>query len=82
MMDAHLNMNAAPALFNYPVIDQFMPQPAQIQVQPKLALEQPIIQAVPINNAVNGIAFKLPSVQDRLIKNRVFFDENMKNVTQ
>lgn len=28
---------------------------------------------------VNGATFKLPSIQERLKKNRVYFDENMKN---
>lgn len=36
----------------------------------------------PMTNIVNGTPFKLPSVQDRLIKNRVYFDENLRNVSQ
>lgn len=44
------------------------------------------VQAVPVqkpmSNIVNGVPFKLPSVQDRLIKNRVFFDGNLKNEAQ
>lgn len=36
----------------------------------------------PMSNVINGTPFKLPSVQDRLTKNRVYFDENLKNVTQ
>lgn len=36
----------------------------------------------PISNIINGTPFKLPSVQDRLIKNRVYFDENLRNVAQ
>lgn len=36
----------------------------------------------PISNIINGAPFKLPSVQDRLIKNRVYFDENLRNVAQ
>lgn len=31
------------------------------------------------SNIVNGIPFKLPSVQDRLKKNRIYFDEKLKN---
>lgn len=36
----------------------------------------------PMTNIINGAPFKLPSVQDRLIKNRVYFDENLRNVAQ
>lgn len=87
MMDANLNLNTTPALFSYPIIDQFKPQ-QQIHVQPRQEEQsQSVIQAVapeqvPTNNAGNGVPFKLPSVQDRLIKNRVFFDDNLKNVAQ
>lgn len=36
----------------------------------------------PMPNVINGTLFKLPSVQDRLIKNRLYFDENLKNGAQ
>lgn len=85
MMDLNLNPSAtqSPALFNYPFIDQFKPQQT---VQPRQLQTETPAQAIaaqkPTSNIVNGVPFKLPSVQDRLIKNRVFFDENMKNVAQ
>lgn len=77
LMDLSLNAHA-PALINYPVIDHFKPQ------QPPSP--QSAIQAEPtpkpMTNIINGVPFKLPSVQDRLIKNRLFFDENLKTVAQ
>lgn len=58
----------------YPVIDQFQPQyEAQTATVPA---------PKPVSNIVNGVPFKLPSVQDRLIKNRVFFDGNLKYEAQ
>lgn len=50
----------------------------QIPVQAIVASAMPASK--PMSNTVNGVPFKLPSVQDRLIKNRVFFDDKMKNV--
>lgn len=78
MMDTNLNANP-PALINmnYPVIDQFKPPQSQLQAEP--FIQTPIITP---KQTVNGPPFKLPSVQDRLIKNRVFFDENLKNTAQ
>lgn len=52
------------------------PAPAPMQPAPTAAT------AKPMSNVVNGTPFKLPSVQDRLIKNRVYFDEKMRNVSQ
>lgn len=74
IIDSNLN---APQM-NYPIIDQFKPQ-QQLQATPALAS---VAVAKTSSNIVNGVPFKLPSVQDRLIKNRVFFDENLKNVAQ
>lgn len=91
MMDSNLNPSATqtPALFNYPVIDQFKPQqtvqPAPVAQPGQLKTESPAqanTTQKPMSNIVNGVPFKLPSVQDRLIKNRVFFDENLRNGAQ
>lgn len=79
IMDANLN---APSMNYYPIIDNFKPQhqhQPQLQATPALA---PVAVPKPTTNIVNGVPFKLPSVQDRLIKNRVFFDGNLKNVAQ
>lgn len=49
----------------------------QYQQQPKQQ-QQPAI--IPISsNIVNGVPFKLPSIQERLTKNRIFFDDKLKN---
>lgn len=35
---------------------------------------------IPVSsNIVNGVPFKLPSIQERLTKNRIFFDDKLKN---
>lgn len=40
--------------------------------------QQPAI--IPVSsNIVNGVPFKLPSIQERLTKNRIFFDDKLKN---
>ncbi|XP_055302962.1 bromodomain-containing protein DDB_G0280777-like [Sitodiplosis mosellana] len=86
MMDLSLNAQAhAPASINYPVIDHFKPpqqqqQPLQSQLPPPQQVIQVDPTPKPMSNIINGVPFKLPSVQDRLIKNRLFFDENLKNV--
>lgn len=42
--------------------------------------QQPAI--IPVSsNIVNGVPFKLPSIQERLTKNRIFFDDKLKNNT-
>ncbi|XP_031624603.1 uncharacterized protein DDB_G0287625-like [Contarinia nasturtii] len=75
MMDTNLNANASALInMNYPVIDQFKPPNSQLKSES--LIQAPIITPKPI---INGVPFKLPSVQDRLVKNRVFFDENLKN---
>lgn len=91
MMDMNLNAQAhAPVLIgNYPVIDHFKPPQQQAPPQPKVqsppqqVIQSQVIQVDPTPKPaqiINGVPFKLPSVQDRLIKNRLFFDENLKNV--
>lgn len=58
--------------------------PAAPVVQMQMTVQVPVSPPAqkPMSNIINGVPFKLPSVQDRLIKNRLFFDENLKNETQ
>lgn len=57
---------------------------APLSVPAPAPAPQPTVPVTPkpTSNVINGAPFKLPSVQDRLIKNRVFFDENLRNVAQ
>lgn len=59
-------------------IQQF--QAVQQSVQSIQPVEQ-MLSNKPAFNIVNGQPFKLPSVQDRLTRNRIFFDDNLKNTT-
>lgn len=61
---------------------QYLPTPTSGPLAAPMQVPvSPPIQK-PMSNVINGVPFKLPSVQDRLIKNRVFFDENLKNEAQ
>lgn len=52
---------------------------APLSQAPTSAPMPAVLSPKPMSNIINGTPFKLPSVQDRLIKNRVYFDENLKN---
>lgn len=68
IIDSNSNaLNSKNAIDYY---QQYKQQPQQQQ--------QPAI--IPISgNIVNGVPFKLPSIQERLTKNRIYFDDKLKH---
>lgn len=91
MPEPNVSMNAISHAADY---GQFiLPPQMPPQVQPQIQLQQqPQVVQAPIStpiqetmapkpsiNMVNGVPFKLPSVQDRLTRNRIYFDEKLKN---
>lgn len=67
IIDSNLNALKLNNVIDY----QQYQQPPQQQQQPTI---------IPVSsNIVNGVPFKLPSIQERLTKNRIFFDDKLKN---
>lgn len=62
-----------------PMPHQMVYAPISMPAQTPAPAPMPAVSTPkPMSNIINGAPFKLPSVQDRLIKNRVFFDENLR----